>query len=93
MNQVAPSLDHQPNNLESFVDSLQAKGRYTFHKEEALQVLSVSEAALKLAANRLAKKQRLVSPRRGFFVIVPDRVAARDSRWQLWLNEDIDEDE
>lgn len=54
-----------------YVDRLQASGRYTFTKPEALRALRCSEAALKQAALRLARKWRLSSPRRGFFVVVP----------------------
>ena len=62
-----------PRNLDlaAHVDSLQAEGRYTFDRREALSALNVSPAALKKAARRLAGKHRIASPRRGFFVIVP----------------------
>ena len=53
------------------MDDLQAGGRLTFTREEALSALGVSMPALKQAALRLAKRRRLVSPRRGFYVIVP----------------------
>lgn len=57
--------------LSEFVDDLQVQGRLTFTREEAMAALGVSPDALKLAAWRLAKRRRLVSPRRGFYVIVP----------------------
>jgi hypothetical protein len=57
--------------LADFVDDLQAGGRLTFTREEALAALGVSMPALKQAALRLTKRRRLVSPRRGFYVIVP----------------------
>lgn len=57
--------------LSDFVDDLQVQGRLTFTREEAMAALGVSADALKLAAWRLAKRGRLVSPRRGFYVIVP----------------------
>ena len=57
--------------LSEYVDNLQAAGRLTFTREEAMAALEVSMEALKLAALRLAKRRRLVSPRRGFYVIVP----------------------
>jgi hypothetical protein len=53
------------------VDDLQAGGRLTFTRDEALGALGVTMPALKQAALRLAKRRRLVSPRRGFYVIVP----------------------
>lgn len=57
--------------LSDFVDDLQVQGRLTFTREEAMAALGVSADALKLAAWRLAKRERLVSPRRGFYIIVP----------------------
>jgi hypothetical protein len=57
--------------LSEYVDNLQAQGRLTFTREEAMAALEVSMEALKLAALRLSKRRRLVSPRRGFYVIVP----------------------
>ncbi len=57
--------------LADFVDDLQAGGRLTFTRDEALAALGVSMPALKQAALRLAKRRRLVMPRRGFYVIVP----------------------
>jgi len=58
-------------NLAEFVDALQASGRYTFSRDEALGALEMSEVALKEAARRLVDRRRLAVPRRGFFVIVP----------------------
>ncbi|MBI5442215.1 MAG: type IV toxin-antitoxin system AbiEi family antitoxin [Deltaproteobacteria bacterium] len=60
-----------PKTLAEFVDHLQASGRYTFTRAEALQTLGLSGTALKNAAWRLTEKGRVVMPRRGFFVIVP----------------------
>jgi hypothetical protein len=57
--------------LAEFVDNLQAGGRLTFTRDEAMAALGVTMPALKQAALRLAKRRRLISPRRGFYVIVP----------------------
>jgi predicted transcriptional regulator of viral defense system len=64
-------MPEQPKSLAGFVDALQSSGRYTFTRTDALTTLGVSAVALKHAARRLAEKGRLVTPRRGFFVIVP----------------------
>lgn len=55
-----------------YVDELPANGRYTFSRAELQQALQKSDAAIKLALNRLQKKGRVVSPRRGFYVVVPE---------------------
>lgn len=57
--------------LADFVDDLQAGGRLTFTRDEAMASLGVTMPALKQAALRLAKRRRLISPRRGFYIIVP----------------------
>ena len=57
--------------MPAFVDRLQAGGRYTFTREEALAALGISRVALTHAAGRLIAKRRLAAPRRGFYVIVP----------------------
>jgi predicted transcriptional regulator of viral defense system len=57
--------------LTDYVDSLQIRGQYTFVRTEAMTTLSLSSNAFKLAALRLIKKNRLIRPKEGFYVIVP----------------------
>jgi predicted transcriptional regulator of viral defense system len=80
---------HAARRLSSFVDALQAKGRYVFEREEAMRALGVSEAALKLAARRLVGKRRLAMPRRGFFVIVPLEYSAAGAPPASWFLDDL----
>src|SRR5580658_8023424 len=54
-----------------YVENLAATGRYHFDSAEAQSSLGVSAAAAKVALNRLAKRQLIASPARGFYVIVP----------------------
>lgn len=68
MKQIA---EKQPQSLGDYVDHLQARGYYTFLRKSAQESLSATDTAFKFAANRLVKKGRIISPRRGFFVIVP----------------------
>lgn len=62
-----------------------AKGRAYFLREEALAALGSSPEALNMALLRQARKHRLVSPRRGFYLILrpEDRaIGAPDpARW------------
>ncbi|MDO9529491.1 MAG: type IV toxin-antitoxin system AbiEi family antitoxin [Syntrophales bacterium] len=60
-----------PTDLPSWVDSRQEQGLYFFTREDAIQTLQFSEEAFKKAAARLAKKNRILRIRSGFFVIVP----------------------
>ncbi|MBW6487062.1 MAG: type IV toxin-antitoxin system AbiEi family antitoxin [Syntrophobacterales bacterium] len=59
------------SDLPSWVDSRQEQGLYFFTREEALKSLECTEEAFKKAAARLAKKNRIMRIRSGFFVIVP----------------------
>src|SRR5687767_6583861 len=54
-----------------YLDNLLASSRYTFTTTEARTALAVSPAALKVALNRLARQKLIVSPAKGFYVIVP----------------------
>lgn len=56
--------------LEDFIDQQRLNGRAFFTKPAALSALRQSPKALQAAASRLAKKGRLVSPRRGFYLIL-----------------------
>jgi predicted transcriptional regulator of viral defense system len=72
-------------DLESFIDQQLAMGRGWFTKPAALAALRQSSKAFQAAATRLSKKSRLVSPRRGFYLILrpEDRVlgAPDPARW------------
>ncbi len=57
--------------LAAYVDDLQASGRLTFTREEAMLALGVTANALKQSVLRLAARRRVVAVRRGFYVIVP----------------------
>ena len=58
-------------SMTTFVDALQAKGRYTFTLTEAMDADQRSDIALEAALRRLKQKGRIANPRRGFYVIVP----------------------
>lgn len=75
--------------LAELVDALQARGRYTFDREEAVAALQVSDVTLKKAAMRLAAKTRIVVPKRGFYVIVPLEYRAAGSPPASWFIDDL----
>lgn len=58
-------------HLTSFIDSLQAHGRYTFSRAEAQKALNISSNAFRFAVLRLIKKNRVARPIKNFYVIVP----------------------
>jgi predicted transcriptional regulator of viral defense system len=57
--------------IPAFVDSLQARGRYTFTRDEALTGAGREAPTVDAALRRLRRRGRLASPRRGFYVVVP----------------------
>jgi len=72
-------------SLEKFIEGQLSRGRAWFTKEEAFRALDATESSFPSAAQRLAKKGRLISPRRGFYLILrpEDRVtgAPDAARW------------
>ena len=62
--------------LSGYVDRIQSEGRYFFTREEVLKFHPESENAVKLALNRLSRKKRILSVRRGFYVIIPAEYTA-----------------
>lgn len=73
------------SSLDQYLDEKLAHGRSYFSKEEALKALGLTAEAFTAQATRLIKKQRLVSPWRGFYLILrpEDRVAGAPDpvRW------------
>jgi len=58
-------------SLESWIDGLQAGGRYSFLRAEALRDSGLSREAATKALQRAVKSGRLVQPKEYFYVIVP----------------------
>src|SRR3989304_2308443 len=58
-------------SLDKYLDELLSRGRTCFSREEALAALDLSSDAFIAAAARLAKRYRLATPRRGFFLFPP----------------------
>lgn len=72
-------------SLDQYLDKQLSRGRAYFSREEALKALDLSPEAFIAATARLAKKHRLATPRRGFYLILrpEDRVtgAPDPARW------------
>ncbi|MBX9691515.1 MAG: type IV toxin-antitoxin system AbiEi family antitoxin, partial [Cyanobacteria bacterium] len=75
----------EKRSIANFVNELPAKGRYTFSRKELGQEFQKSDAAIKLALNRLKKKGKVVSPRRGFFVVVPEQYMKTGAPPPVWF--------
>ncbi len=78
-----------PSELPHWVDDLQTHGRYTFTREEALAATGNTEIAVAASLRRLRKAGRIVSPRRGFHVIVPLEYRATGAPPAEWFIDDL----
>ncbi len=56
--------------LDRYLDEQLSRGRAYFSREDGLRALDSSPEAFSAAATRLIRKQRLISPRQGFFLIL-----------------------
>lgn len=73
--------------LDRFIDDCLIKGRGTFSREEAEGALTLKKEALTAALARLAKRKRLASPRKGFFLILrPEDQAAGAPDPAQWID-------
>jgi predicted transcriptional regulator of viral defense system len=59
------------SSLANYINDLQAGGRVSFTRNEAMAALGITGAAFLKAAARLQKKRMLLNPRQGFYVAVP----------------------
>jgi predicted transcriptional regulator of viral defense system len=73
----------------SYMTSLLSVGRVVFSREEARQALGISPGALLDAAERQQRKHHLVSPRRGFYVIVPPQYLSWGAPPPPWYIDDL----
>ena len=62
--------------LSSYVSGLLSAGRTVFTAEEAEQALGVGRGAFLDAAERLQRREALLNPRQGFYVVVPPQYAS-----------------
>jgi len=85
----APEIPTKRPRLDELVDALQSQGRYTFTRTEALAALGASAEAFKKAVQLLTHRRRLVSPRRGFYVIVPVEYRVAGAPPASWYIDDF----
>jgi len=73
----------------SFVDELQAVGRYTFTRAEVEAAGDRSGISVQAAIRRLKKRGRIVRPRRGFYVVVPVEYRSAGCPPANWFIDDL----
>ncbi|MFC1558978.1 type IV toxin-antitoxin system AbiEi family antitoxin [Gemmatimonadota bacterium] len=72
-----------------WVEHLQSQGRYTFTRTQAESETERSFVAAQSALRRLKEQRRIVSPRRGFYVIVPPEYRATASPPASWFIDEL----
>ena len=73
----------------SFVDELQTNGRYKFTLAEVEAKYDRSKISVQAALRRLKKRGRVVSPRRGFYVVVPVEYRSAGCPPASWFIDDL----
>jgi predicted transcriptional regulator of viral defense system len=73
----------------SYLTHLLSTGRVVFLRDEARQALGVSQGALLDAAERQQRRRQLISPRQGFYVIVPPQYLAWGAPPPAWYIDDL----
>src|SRR3990172_8296193 len=57
--------------LSGYVDYIQSHGEYVFAQKTAKEQLGCSDDAIRIAANRLINKKRIIKLRYAFYLIIP----------------------
>jgi len=75
--------------LNKWVEGIQARGYYSFSREQAEADTGRSFVATQSALRRLKEQGRIVSPRRGFYVLVPAEYREIGSPPASWFVDDL----
>lgn len=81
--------DARRTTLSSYASRLLSEGRIVFSANEAEQALGVKRGAFLDAAERLQRRQSLIKPRRGFYVVVPPQYASWGAPPPGWYIDDL----
>lgn len=75
--------------LSEYVGGLPAKGRFVFTAEEAEHAVGINHGAFLDAAERLQRRDVLLNPKRGFYVVVPQEFMAWKAPPPEWYIHDL----
>jgi predicted transcriptional regulator of viral defense system len=76
-------------SLPDYLTRLQAGGRVSFTRGEALEATRLSDAAFLKGAARLQQKRMLLNPRHGFYVVVPPQFLSWEAPPPSWYIDDL----
>lgn len=77
-------IHDQRSALSAYASGLLSAGRTVFTAEEARDALGVGHGAFLDAAERLQRREALLNPRQGFYVVVPPQFAAWGAPPPTW---------
>jgi len=72
-----------------WVEQLQSTGRYTFNASRVESETERSPVAVQSALRRLKEQGKIVSPRRGFYVVVPPEYRSTGSLPASWFIDEL----
>ena len=75
--------------LSSYINDQLSAGRVVFTRDEAQKALGITAGAFLDAAERQQRKHHLISPRQGFYVIVPPQYLAWGGPPPTWYIDDL----
>jgi len=75
--------------MSRWVEELQARGQYTFTRVQAESETNRSFVAVQTALRRQKEQARIVSPKRGFYVVVPPEYRATGSPPTTWFIDEL----
>ena len=75
---------HQRSTFSAYLTRLLSEGKLVFSREDAQKELGISRGALLDAAERQQRRGHLISPRRGFYVIIPPQYLAWGAPPPTW---------
>ena len=81
-------MPRKPTMLD-WVEQLQSTGRYTFNASRVESETERSPVAVQSALRRLKEQGKIVSPRRGFYVVVPPEYRSTGSLPASWFIDEL----
>ena len=78
-----------PGTPHDWVEKLPGEGRYTFSRADAESITEASPEAVEATLRRLKRRGVLVSPRRGFYVLVPPEYRSAGCPPATWFIDDL----
>ncbi len=75
--------------VDDYIFSIRAQGGYSFSLDDLRSQVPGSENALSLALNRAVQKKKIVSVRKGFYIIIPPEYAAQGTLPVTYFIDDL----